>query len=39
MKRELRFWLFSVLLKWAIKFLPEDARETWVWISKMPIEK
>jgi hypothetical protein len=39
MKRELKFWLFTVLLEWAIKFLPRDANKTWKWISQMPIEK
>jgi hypothetical protein len=37
--REIRFWIFSMLLNWAIDFLPEDATETWQWLSKMPIEK
>ena len=39
MKREIKFWLFSVLMGWAIKFLPNDAKETWAWLANMPIEK
>lgn len=39
MVREIKFWMFSVLLVWAIKFLPKDAKQTWLWISQMPIEK
>lgn len=38
MIRELKFWIFSILLKWAIRFIPKDAIKTWEWVSKMPIE-
>jgi hypothetical protein len=39
MIRELKFWLFSVLLRAATNFLPKDAKESWKWIADMPIEK
>ena len=38
LKRELSFWAFSVLLGWAIKFIPKDAVKTWQWVARMPIE-
>lgn len=39
MKRELKFWLFSVLMRIAIKFIPDDAKETWQWVAQMPLGK
>jgi hypothetical protein len=39
MKRELNFWFFSLLVRWATNFLPKDAKETWKWMAQMPIEK
>lgn len=39
MKRELKLWIFSVLLRIATNFLPKDAKNTWVWLADMPIEK
>lgn len=39
MVRELKFWFFSVMMWWAIKFIPKDAKKTWEWVSEMPIEK
>lgn len=39
MIRELKFWVFSVLLRIATNFLPKDAKETWKWMAQMPIEK
>lgn len=39
MIRELKFWTFSVLMMLAIKFIPKDAKKTWEWVAKMPMEK
>lgn len=39
MKREIKFWIFSVLLRIATAFLPKDAKETWNWLANMPIEQ
>lgn len=39
MIRELKFCLFSVLLRIATAFLPKDAKEPWKWMAQMPIEK
>ena len=39
MKREIKFWVFSILIGWATNFIPKDATKTWQWLSQMPIEK
>lgn len=39
MVREIRFWLFIVIIGWAIRLIPKDATKTWEWVSKMPLEK
>ncbi len=39
MKREIKFYFFMRLLELATRFLPKDAKQTWTWLSKMPIEK
>lgn len=38
MTRQIKFYIFSVLIKWAINFIPKDAIKTWEWVAKMPIE-
>jgi len=38
MKREIKFYIFSLLMTLAIKFIPKDAKKTWEWVSKMPIQ-
>lgn len=37
LKREIRFWIFSLIIGWAIYVLPKDAINTWKWFSQMPI--
>lgn len=36
--REIKYWVFTVFIQIAIKFLPHDLKKTWKWISQMPIE-
>jgi len=38
MIREIKFWMFSVLLVFAVMVLPKDASQTRKWLSEMPIE-
>jgi len=39
MIREIRFWIFSELIYFAMTFLPKDAIKTWKWLSEQPFEK
>lgn len=39
MIREIKFLIFSLLIKWASCFLPNDALQSWKWLSEMPMEK
>ena len=38
MLREIRLYVFTLLVHLATNFLPDDAKKTWEWITKMPIE-
>lgn len=39
MIRQIRFYIFTLLITIATDFLPADAEQTWEWVTKMPIEK
>lgn len=38
LKREVKFWIFSSIMRLAINFIPQDAKRTWQWMSEMPLE-
>lgn len=38
MIREIRIYMFTLLIHLATEILPNDAKKTWEWISEMPIE-
>lgn len=38
LKREIRLWAVSCLIGWITIILPKDAKEYWIWLSKMPLK-
>lgn len=39
MKKLIKLLLFYSLVRLAIKFLPNEEKETWNWLSNMPISE
>lgn len=37
--RQIRFFIFGELFRFAIKFVPDSAPKTWAWIAAWPFEE
>jgi hypothetical protein len=37
--KEIKYWLFTVFILWAMKVLPKECTKTQMWLLKMPIDE